>query len=174
MRRVTRVLGAAAVLVSALAVGSVRAEEDPWADFRFLLGSWVSESKPGEPSGSFTFEPELQGKVLVRRNTASLGAAAGRPAGTHEDLMVVYREPGGGSLRASYFDSEGHMISYAVSASPDKKGLVFASAPDPASPRFRLTYLRRENARVAVKFEIAPPGKPDEFKTYLEGMVKRR
>jgi hypothetical protein len=162
------------VLFSAWAVAPVRAEEDPWAEFRFLIGTWVSEGRPEEGSGRFTLEPDLGGKILVRRNTADLPAAKGRPAGRHEDLMIVYREPGGKPFRASYFDSEGHVIQYAVSSLPDKKGLVFLSNPDSSGPRFRLTYTRGEGDKVAVKFEIAPPGKADQFKTYLEGTVRRK
>jgi hypothetical protein len=167
-------MGGVVVLLSTWAVAPVWAEEDAWADFRFLIGTWVSEGRPEEGSGRFTLEPDLGGKILVRRNVAELPAAKGRPAGKHEDLMIVYREPGGKSFRASYFDNEGHVIRYTVSMLPEKKGLVFISNPDPSGPRFRLTYTRGEEDKVAVKFEIAPPGKPDEFKTYLEGTVRRK
>jgi hypothetical protein len=167
-------MGGVVVLLSAWGVAPVRAEEDAWSDFRFLIGTWVSEGRPENGSGSFTLEPDLGGKILVRRSVAELPAAKGRPAGKHEDLMIVYREPGGKSFRASYFDNEGHVIQYAVSTLPDKKGLVFISNPDPAGPRFRLTYTRGEEDKVAVKFEIAPPGKADQFKTYLEGTVRRK
>ncbi|HEY7327672.1 MAG TPA: hypothetical protein VH592_08535 [Gemmataceae bacterium] len=162
------------VLLSAWVAAPVRAEDDPWEDFRFLIGSWISDGRPEEGSGSFTLEPDLGGKVLVRRNVANLPAAKGRPEAKHEDLMIVYREPGGQTFRASYFDSEGHIIQYAVSPLPDKKGLVFVSNSDRSGPRFRLTYTKGEGDKVAVKFEIAPPGKADEFKTYLEGTVRRK
>ena len=174
MMRIARAMGGVVVLLSAWAVAPVRAEEDVWADFRFLIGTWVSEGRPEEGSGRFTLEPDLGGKILVRRNTAELPAAKGRPAGKHEDLMIVYREPGGKPFRASYFDSEDHIIQYTVSSLPDKKGLVFVSKPDPSGPRFRLTYTKGEGDKVAVKFEIAPPGKADQFKTYLEGTVRRK
>src|SRR5206468_3504124 len=105
--------------------------------------------------------PDLRGTVLVRRNTADLPAANGRPAARHEDLMVVFREQGGKQFRASYFDSEGHVIQYAVAPLADRKGLVFVSDADPSGPRFRLTYAKGEGEKVTVKFEIAPPGKPD-------------
>jgi hypothetical protein len=162
------------ILLSTWLSAPVRAEDDPWADFGFLIGTWVSEGKPEEGSGSFTLEPDLGGKILLRRNFAELPAAKGRPAGKHEDLMIVYREPGGKSFRASYFDNEGHIIQYSVRSLPEKKCLVFVSNADPSGPRFRLTYTKGEGDRVAVKFEIAPPGKADQFKTYLEGIVRRK
>jgi hypothetical protein len=43
----------------------------------------------------------------------------------------------------------------------------------PQAPRFRLTYVREEDDLVAIKFEIAPPGKPDQFTTYLEGKARK-
>lgn len=95
-----------------------------WADFRFLIGAWVSESKAGGGSGSFTLEQDLGGKVLVRRNVADLPAAEGRRAGKHEDLMIIYHEPGGKQFRASYFDNEGHVIQYSVAPLADRKGLA--------------------------------------------------
>jgi hypothetical protein len=161
------------LLLSPGAVGRAGAADDPWSEFRFLLGEWVGEGKAGQGSGRFTLATELQGKILVRRHRAELPTAAGRPAATHEDLMVVYREPGGKQLKASYFDSEGNVIQYAVSASPDKQSLTFVSDPKPAAPRFRLTYTKEKEGTVAVKFEITPPGKPDGFRTYLEGSVRR-
>jgi hypothetical protein len=68
-------------LVSAWAVGPVRAD-DPRAEFRFLIGDWVSEGKPGDGAARFTLTPDLGGKVLVRRHRADLPAAQGRsPSG---------------------------------------------------------------------------------------------
>jgi hypothetical protein len=174
MRPMGRVVSLALLLLSVGAVAPGRAEEDSWAGFRFLIGEWVNEGQPGGGSASFTLEPDLGGKVLVRRNVAEQPATEGRPAARHEDLMVVYREPGGERVQASYFDNEGHVIRYSVSPLPDDKGMVFVSDPDPTGPRFRLTYTKGEGDRVAVKFEIALPGKADEFRTYVEGTVRRK
>ncbi|HEV8001247.1 MAG TPA: hypothetical protein VGP63_15275 [Planctomycetaceae bacterium] len=160
-------------LLAPWAASAVRADDDRWADFRFLIGTWVSEAKPGEGSGRFSLEPELQGKVLVRRNVANVPAVQGRAAVKHEDLMIVYPDPRSRQIRASYFDNEGHVIDYSVNALPDKKGLVFASDPKLPGPCFRLTYTKAGESEVALKFEIAPPGKPDQFRLYLQGLVKR-
>src|SRR5262249_6822529 len=115
-------------------------------------------------------EPGLEGKVLIRHNSAELPAGKGRPAEKHEDLMVIYPDSGM-QFRADYYDSEGHVIHYSIA--PNDAGLVFTSSPAPG-PRFRLTYARSENNTVRVKFEIAPPGKAGQFRTYLEGTVKRK
>jgi hypothetical protein len=171
MLSMTRVAGVTLILFSACASASGQEKQDAWADFRFLIGSWVSAGKAEE--GSFTLEPDLQGQILLRRNVANLPAAKGRPAGRHEDLMIIYRV-GGKQIKASYYDSEGHVIQYSVAPLAEKKGLVFVSDLESSGPHFRLTYTKGEGDTVAVKFEIAPPGKPPEFKTYLEGTVRRK
>jgi hypothetical protein len=164
----------AALLLFGWLASPAPAADDSWADFRFLIGEWVGDAPPGGPSATFTLQPELGGNVLVRKHVADVPAAQGRPAGKHEDLMVVYRDKPGKPARASYFDNEGHVIQYAVNALPDKTGLVFVSEPDANGMRFRLTYTKGESETVAVKFEIAPPGKSDQFRTYLEGKVRRK
>jgi hypothetical protein len=161
-----------------LAAGSARAEtkDDPWGAFRFLLGEWVGEGDggPGKGSGAFTLAPELGGKILVRRNHAEYPAAGGRPASRHDDLMVIHPSKAGGGAQAVYWDNEGHVIHYAVSSAAGGKGLVFLSEARPDEPRFRFTYTLGEKDTVAIKFEIAPPGKPEAFKTYIEAKARRK
>jgi hypothetical protein len=169
---------ASAGLFFCLAFGYIPAlaEDDAWADYRFFMGEWVGEGvgQPGHASGGFTLTPDLQGKVLVRRSRAVYPAAGGRQASTHDDLMVIYRQERGKLVKASYFDSEGHVISYSVSVSADKTGVVFLSDAQPSNPHFRLTYTKGKADTLSIKFEIAPPDKPDEFRTYLDGTVRRR
>jgi hypothetical protein len=176
MLSMSRIRGVVLLLLSSSIVlpAPAQAEDDPWMDFRFLLGTWASDGKPEEGTGGFTVEPDLQGKILVRRNRLDLPAAQGRPAARHEDLMVIYRTPDGKRIRASYFDNEDHVIQYTVSLLPDGKGLVFMSDAGQSAPRFRLTYAASGQDTVAVRFEIAPPGKPDEFRTYLQGIAHRK
>ena len=174
MRRLGRNL---LVVLTVLAIGSpaqVQAKDDPWEPFGFLTGEWVGEGKEGQGTGHFSLTPDLGGKILVRRNHAELRAGNGRPAAVHEDLMVIYKSQDGKSAKAIYFDSEDHVIHYTVTASPDQKTLTFVSAPTPSAPRFRLIYQKESEDRIGIKFEIAPPGKPDEFKTYLEGKARKK
>jgi len=152
------------------------ARVDPWAAYRFLLGEWVGEGEgqPGQGKGQFSFAEELQGKILVRKNRAEYPASAGRPAFTHEDLLIVYQEDGDKAAKAIYFDSEGHVIHYTPSTSQDGKALIFLSDARPAAPRYRLSYVNQEDSKATVKFEVAPPGKPEAFKTYLQGSVRKK
>lgn len=41
-------------------------------------------------------------------------------------------------------------------------------------PVFRLTYRQITAGQLRVSFEISPTGKPEDFKTYLDGTVNRR
>ena len=117
--------------------------------------------------------PDLQGKVLVRKNFAEYPPTGGKPALRHEDLMIVYREEGSPELQAIYFDNEGHVIYYSPQFSPDKKSLTFLSVGRPGTARFRLTYTKQSEGNLAIKFEAAPPGHTAEFKTYTEGTAVR-
>ena len=172
-RQMARVACCLACILGANAL-QVQAKDDPWAAFQFLIGNWVGEGKEGQGSGYFSLTPDLQGKVLVRKNHAELPAANGRPVAVHEDLMIIYKSEDGKSAKAIYFDSEDHVIHYTVTASPEQKTLTFISAPAPSAPRFRLIYQKEPEDRIGIKFEIAPPGKPDEFKTYLEGKARKK
>ena len=69
-----------------------------------------------------------------------------------------------------YFDNEGHVIRYAVSVLGGGDTATFLSDASLSTPRFRLTYTREQDDLVAIKFEMAPPGKP--FITYLEGKAR--
>ena len=149
---------------------------DVWGPYKFLLGTWTSEGhgEPGKGEGDFSFQFELQGKVLVRRNHLAFPATPQRPAFTHEDLLVVYREGGSTPNRAIYFDSEGFVIHYTASFSEAGKVLTFLSDAAPQAARQRLTYFQNPDGTLKVKFEIAPPGKPEAFVTHVEGAARRK
>jgi hypothetical protein len=166
------------IVLVALSAGAANAssDDDPWKPYRFLVGEWTGEGggEPGRGSGRFSFDWDLQEKVLVRRNRTEFPAAQGRPASVHEDLMVIYRGKNGAPTKAIYFDSEGHVIHYTATFSQDQRTLTFLSDPSAAGPRFRLTYAQRASEVLRIRFEIAPPNKPDGFKIYLEGSARRQ
>jgi hypothetical protein len=151
-------------------------ESSSWDSFRFLLGEWIGEGTgaPGEGTGSFSFNFELQEKIIVRKNRADYPATKDKPAYSHTDLMIIYRE-GDDSLKAIYFDNEGHVIQYAVSFSKDQNTLMFLSDPSPSSPRFRFIYSKATTPdRLKLEFDIAPPGEPEAFSKYIEGSAHRK
>ena len=163
----------AALAVCSLAVAAAVAGPDPWASVRFLVGQWSGEGsgRPGAGSGTFSFRFDLDGSVLVRRDHSEYPAAEGRPAVVHDGLMVVY--PQGSALAAVYFDNEGHVIRYDVSAAAPGPGVVFLSEPVAGAPRYRLTYQPLAVDEVMVTFEVAPPGEPPAFKAYVAGRSRR-
>jgi hypothetical protein len=140
---------------------------------QFLEGEWTAEGggQPGQASaGGFRFQPELDGKILLRTNRSEYPASANRPAIVHKDLMVIYPGAEGKPARADYWDNEGHVIRYTVTA--DGKSAVFLSDADAAGPRFRLTYAVTDAKTLSIKFEMAQPGK--DFQIYVEGTARRK
>ena len=148
------------------------AAEKPWSGWEFLLGEWVGEGtgQPGQGTGGFTFSPDLQGQVLVRKNHAVYPALGKRPAFSHDDLMVIYQDAG--RVRADYYDNENHVIRYTVELAASHDAATFLSEPSPSSPQFCLIYSKKSTDQVALRFEIAPPGKP--FATYIEATARRK
>jgi hypothetical protein len=150
---------------------------DRWKDLRFLIGEFTGEgggSGVGQGMGAYTFLPELGGKILMRRNVADYPAANGDPATHHEDVMTVYAEADGRNLEAIYFDSEGHVIHYAVEVVNGGKSVTFTSAAQAGQPRYRLTYRDSGKGLVDGRFEVAPPGKPEAFTRYMEWTARRK
>lgn len=145
-----------------------------WGALQYLIGNWTGEGSgaPGQGTGSFSFTPDLHGTVLVRKSRADYPATGDKQAYTHDDLMIVFRDPdehAEGALRAVYFDSEGHVIRYTVTMFGDR--IVFTSDPNRGAPQYRFTYTRQDTDDMRLKFEIAPPGKG--FTTYIDGAAKR-
>jgi hypothetical protein len=145
-----------------------------WAKWQFLIGEWDGQGtgKPGEGAGGFTLQPDLDAKVLVRKNHADYPAPDGRPAFSHNDLMVIYTEEK--KPHAIYFDNEGHVINYAVAFNDSTGAIVFISGSSAQGPHFKLTYTPVTTNKVSIKFEIAPAGKPDSFSTYIEASAVRK
>ncbi len=146
-----------------------------WDSWQFLLGEWVGEgggSGPGQGLGTSTFYLDLQNTILVRKNQANYPASKDRPAYSHDDLMIIYRQPD--STKAIYFDNEGHVIHYTAAFSEDHNTLTFISEINQSAPRFRLTYTKVKEGTLKIKFEIAPPGKPEAFSQYIEALLHRK
>jgi hypothetical protein len=152
------------------------APQDPWTGWRFLVDHWVGggSGSPGEGSGSFSFRFDLDGKVLVRRSHSEYPATSGRPAVVHDDLMVVYPDSSTGRFAAIYFDNEGHIIHYVAELAADGTRITFLSEAAPSTPGFRLIYTKLPFDAVGITFEVAPPGAPGAFKTYLAGKAVRK
>jgi hypothetical protein len=160
----------AAALVGVLAQGAVGAQADGFGALRFLFGNWQAIDLPAGESGGFTFTLGVQDHVLIRTNQAHYPAAGDRPASNHDDLLVIYREDG--SLKADYFDSEGHVIRYVVET-PSRNVATLVSARIAGQPRYRLSYHADAAGLLIGSFEIAAPDAADTFKPYLTWKARR-
>ncbi|HUI54202.1 MAG TPA: hypothetical protein VLY04_04485 [Bryobacteraceae bacterium] len=158
-------------VLALLTIGSVAQAQDadPWKNMEFLLGKWTGvagekDTQIGAGQGSFSFERELSGKIVVRRNNAAYESGA-----RHEDLMVIYLDAPNDTPRGIYFDSEGHVIRYNLTF-PSADRAVFESDGTQAGPRYRLTYWM-EGGSLNGKFEIG--GQAGEYKTYMSWKSKK-
>ena len=173
-----RLLSLVASLV--LLMNLVAAQKSPKTssldELQFLIGEWegVGEGGPGAGKGVFKFAFDLQNKAIVRKNYAQYPSTASRPAVRHDDLMVIYVDRAANQILANYFDSEGQQIIYKVTPSSDHEAVTFLSEPSASQPRYRLSYRKLEDGTLSGKFEIAPPGQSEAFKTYLEWIVRKR
>ncbi len=131
------------------------------------------EADPGQGKGTSTFAPDLNGTVLLRKVHLDYPASKERAAFCHDDLLYVYHDPADDSVRAIFFDSESHVIPYSVSVAAGGDSIQFLSDAAPSGTRARMTYSRIGEDSVSEKFELAPPGKPDQFATYVEFVAKR-
>lgn len=143
--------------------------DNPWEKWNFLIGEWVGEGngQPGQGEGKFSFQTDLDGNILVRKNHTAFPETASSKAYVHEDLLVVYPGNQGSPQEAIYFDNEGHTIKYIVSFTENT--VVLTSDLIVNLPRFRLSYSMIDSGTVKIDFEMASPQKPEEFKMYLSG-----
>ncbi len=75
------------------------------------MGEWVGSGQPGQGGGTFSFKPDLDQKILVRKSHSEYPASANKPEIIHDDLMVVYLDNPENRNKAIYFDNEGHTTS---------------------------------------------------------------
>jgi hypothetical protein len=142
-----------------------------WDKWSWLIGEWKGEGsgEPGQGSGIFTFQTDLNDKILVRKAHSEYPATAGKPAIVHDDLLIVYLDYSGNPAKAIYFDNEGHTINYSITYSD--KTIVLLSDRIPHVPVFRLTYTLLDNNSIDTKFEMSQNG--EKFMTYIEGKSKK-
>lgn len=170
--RFTRLL----VLLLAGGLYAQRAEQaagNPLDALKFLEGTWEAKTPGGTvgptSAGTYVFRKELDGHILARHSSSDSCKGPADFDCDHHDLLYVY--PEGKSLKAIYFDGEGHVIHYDVST-PTPTTAVFLSSASQPGPLFRLTYERKESA-MSGKFQMQMPGQTD-WRTYLEWSGPRK
>ncbi|HLJ49621.1 MAG TPA: hypothetical protein VKU01_26590 [Bryobacteraceae bacterium] len=158
--------------VAVLSASQAWPQNDPpaWKKLDFILGKWVGmagekDTELGAGRGAFSFDLQLNDKIIVRHNNASYDSGV-----RHDDLMVIYLDSPQSAPRAIYFDSEGHVIRYNV-ALPSPNTVVFESDGTQPGPKYRLSYWLKGSA-LDGRFEVAPPA--GEYKTYMSWTSKRQ
>jgi hypothetical protein len=148
------------------AVAPYKTTAVPFPELAFVMGDWdaTGSGVPGPSSGRMSFHADVQNAVVIRRNESRSAS------GVHKDLMVIYRERG--ALRADYYDAEGHVIRYEVTASSSPSTAVFLQRASPTGPGFRFTMRQEPDGTLAVEFEIAAPG-TEQFKMFAKGIAHR-
>ncbi|HTP36260.1 MAG TPA: hypothetical protein VMJ75_29000 [Candidatus Acidoferrales bacterium] len=165
-----RPIFAIALLLSAVCVRGQNEPPAAWKKLDFLIGKWAgvageNETPLGPGQGAFSFEAELNRKIIMRRNTAAYDSGV-----KHDDLMVIYLDAPNDTPRAIYFDTEGHVIRYNLTF-PAAGRVLFESDGTQAGPSYRLTYWL-EDGILKGRFEVGSPG--SEYKTYMSWSSKRR
>ena len=151
-------------LLIAVVLAAAPVFAQPMKNLEFLLGKWTGiagekDTPQGAGQGDFSFELQLNQKIIVRHNFAEYTSGP-----RHDDLMVIYLDPPNNTPRAIYFDSEGHVIRYNLTF-PGPNAVVFESDAAQPGPRFRLSY-SLDQSSLNGKFEIAPPGAA-EYRRYM-------
>lgn len=161
------------LMVLAPALGAQRPapaeQSDAFASLAFLRGTW--EAKATRPDGvavkgTYSFATDLKGTVLARHDLSQTSCHG--PANfdcQHGDLLYVFRDAPGGALKAIYFDDEGHVIHYLVTA-PSSTSAEFLSDGSQPGPQFRLAY-ELKGAVMTGRFQMRMPGQ-SEWRSYLE------
>jgi hypothetical protein len=148
---------------------------DPWKPLQFLIGTWEAKTKGGSAgavsSGTYTFQFELKNHILSRRTNSVECKGPSDFNCEHSDLLYVYPDAPGGSLKAVFFDNEGHVIHYDVSV-PNAARVVFVSDSSQKGPQLQLSY-ELKGMELFGKFEIRMPGQA-EFTAYLEWSGAKR
>ena len=147
-----------------------------WEKLDFMIGSWDSPMY-GEPggavAGSSTFSFLLDRNILIRNSRAEFAPEPGASKGlVHDDLLIIYQQPGGVDLSAIYFDNEGHVINYTVSFPEDGPGMIFDSPATAFSPRARLVYTTTSEGTLEVEFFVAFSG--DDLKSHVKGILLKK
>ena len=136
---------------------------DPFKALSFLEQDWEANTNGlagVQSTGTYTFRRELGGHILARRSTCDVACKG--PAGfdcEHHDILYIFEEAPGQSLKAIYFDNEGHVIHYDVST-PTPTSVVFLSEASHPGPQFRLTYELKDSLLLG-KFQMQMPGQTE-------------
>ena len=145
------------LLITICQLASGQGTIERWEKWNYLIGEWVGEhnGQPGQGEGKFSFQTDLDGNILVRKNHTVFPATANTAEIIHDDLLIIYPGTGNSNQEAIYFDNEGHTIKYKVSFAD--KSIILTSDISANATRFRFTYTMIDAKTINASFEMASP-----------------
>jgi hypothetical protein len=172
----SRAVAILVVMLSGLLSGAAIAQSvsPQLAGLSFLIGNWQTgrgevADTGGTSKGHSTFTLEAGGNVLLRKDTTELFSVSGKPAGSFDQIMMIY--PEAGAIHADYSDGT-HVIHYVDADVVPGHSVTFVSAIRAGAPTFRLRYELTNPTMLAVTFEMAPPGSAT-FRPVATGTLTR-
>ena len=150
--------------------------DNTWDNWQFLMGDWVSvqTGEPGEGTAFFSFYLHLDSNVLYRADHNEFPATDTRKAFYHDDILIIYKESSDIPNKAIYFDNENHVIHYNIEYPEKNKSIILSSEESKGKPRQKLSYFLNDDGSLKIKFELATPDKPDDFKVHVEGTARKK
>lgn len=159
------------VLMNCLAVFA-QSKSEPSSDMgklRFLFGEWAYVDERPIAHCTFSFSPELNGKVVVHHNHADQKGCPPEMRGLMENFTIFYTEPSDLKIHAVYMDANGNVLHFAVSF-PAKDRVVLESDGLAGGTRTRISY-SLDNAVLHTTCQTASQDK--DYRTYLEFLSPR-
>jgi hypothetical protein len=166
-----------AAILSLVGVMASSAKAEPnlspeLAPLAFMIGEWSGGGKTengGSAHGISSIQAIVSGGALLRRDHIELSNVDGKPAGSFDQIMLIYAEQG--AIHADYLDGT-HVIHY-VRADIEPNAVSFLSAEQSGKPVFRLIYSKTASATMHITFGMKPPGQ-SAFATIAEGDAQRK
>ena len=100
-----------------------------WESFKFLMGQWKTQSATA--NSGFEVTSSLDGKVLIiTNNEPGIAVSAKIKPANYKSLTYVYVE--GLMQKATFYDSQGQVLTYTIQAAPQKVAFVSTVASRPS------------------------------------------
>ena len=153
------------------------APADPWADVRFLLGSWegTSTGHSGRATVRREYRFVLSDRFIEERNTSTYPPQEANPKGeVHEHISYLSHDRARKQLVLRQFHVERFVIQYVQDGEASGGRLTFVSETmenTPSGWRARETYIVHGPDEFEEVFELAQAGKP--FDVYSRTRLKR-
>jgi hypothetical protein len=166
----------ALTLLCLLAGGSpAHAQADPWAPYRYFVGSWKGEGRGTFGDSAVTREIEWFGSGFIRLTTSSLHAPreGSKQGEQHREVAWLGIDLAGGRFTLRQFHSEGIYNQYAATGGGAGEYIFDSEVVEGLGPgrRARETWRIVGPDEFTEVFEVAEPG--GDFQVYVTNTLRR-